>query len=139
MKNVNLGICALFLLFAQAAPVSANTVCSAGMIRNTYGYVGSTIVQGPEGLMYCGVTGVFTFRLDGTAQGALKQSCGGMLESVKGTATYEVRPNCTATANVVFSDGDSATWHFTIVDGGKKLFFVGEQPGVTFTGTGEQL
>lgn len=126
-----------FVFLAAAAPASANTVCSDGMIRNAYGVVGTTMIQG----MFCGVTGVVTFRNDLTAKAAMKQSCAGQVESVSGTGTYEVRPNCTATAYVDFSDGDSGTFHFTIVDGGKKLMYIGVDPaaGATFTGTAEQL
>jgi len=137
MKNIISGILVLCATIAAAAPVSAGTACSDGMIRNSYGVVGTTLIQG----MHCGITGVVTFRNDGTAKATMKQSCGGIVESTSGTGTYEVRPNCTATANVDFDDGDSGTFHFTVIAGGKKLMYIGAQPasGVTFTGTAEQL
>ena len=136
MKKLILGITAALILLFQALPVAANTACSEGMIRNSYGFVGETAA---EGLGYCGATGVFTFKGDGTVVGVLKQSCSGILLKATGTGTYKVWPNCTAIADVEFSDGDSGRFHFTIVDGGKKIFAIGEQPGITFTMTGEQL
>jgi hypothetical protein len=91
--------------------------------------------------MFCAITGIVTFKGDGTANASMKQSCAGMVESVNATATYTVYENCKAVAQAQFSDGDSGTFYFTIVDGGKKLMFMGVEPnvGLTFSGTGEQF
>jgi len=139
MNKMLASILVLAWLLLQTGPVSANTACSDGMIRNSYGFVGATVIQTLEGVTYCGVTGVFTFYGDGTARGTLIQSCNGFVESAKGTGTFTVSGSCMATAIVDFSDGDSGTFYFTIVDGGNNLLFVGEQPGITFTGSGEKL
>ena len=143
MKTLLSGIITLFVFLATTTPTFANAVCSDGMIQDTYGYVGQAIVDTGQGIMYCGVTGTFKFKANGTATGRIKQSCNGMLESATGEGTYIVRPNCTADADVSFSDGTSGFFHFTIMDGGKTLMFIGEQflgeLGITFTGTGRPL
>jgi hypothetical protein len=139
MKKMFLGMITLAILVMQGAPVSANTLCSDGMIRNSYGFVGSTVIDTIEGALYCGVTGVFTFYGDGTARGSLTQACNGMVETAKGVGTFTVSGSCTATAVVDFDDGDSGTFYFTITNGGNDLMYVGAQPGVTFTGTGKKL
>ena len=136
MKKLILGVAGALIMLCQASPVVANTACSEGMIRNSYGFVGQTVV---EGLGFCGVTGIFTFKGDGTVEGILKQACSGVLLKATGTGTYTVWPTCSAVADVEFSDGDSGRFHFTIVDGGKKLLAIGEQTGITFTLTAEQL
>lgn len=136
MKTIMSFVVALLVLLAQAAPASAETVCSEGMITSTYGVVGSTIA--PENL-YCGIVGVMTLKKGGTAKGTVKQSCAGMTQASVGTGTFTVQPNCTAKAVIDFNDGTRGKFFFTIVDGGKTLLFIGEQPGVTFTGTAQQL
>lgn len=139
MKTLLSGFVALLILLAQASPAVAGTTCSDGMIQNSYGFVGQTVVDTGQGIIYCGVTGVFNFRSDGTARGTILQSCNGMLEKATGEGTYTVKKNCLARADVEFSDGDAGTFHFTIMDGGKTLMFIGEQPGLTFSGTGRPL
>jgi hypothetical protein len=143
MKTLLSGIITLFAFLATSTPTFADAVCSAGMIQDTYGYVGQAVVDTGQGIMYCGVTGTFKFKANGTATGRIKQSCNGMLETATGEGTYVVRQNCTADAEVSFSDGASAAFHFTLVDGGKTLLFVGDQflgeLGITFTGTARPL
>ena len=137
MKLIRSIFVALFVLFAQVAPVSAATVCSDGMIANTYGLTGQTVL--PDGT-YCGIAGVMTLKADGSAKGRVKQSCGGMTIVSTGEGTYKVKSSCMATADIDFDDGTSGTFHFVVVEGGKTLFFVGDQePGFTFTGLGKQL
>lgn len=137
MRSIISILVAMFLFAAMTAPASANTACSAGMIRNSYGVVGQTEIQG----LFCGVAGVVTFKGDGTATAKIRQSCAGMVDTVTAAGTYTVYETCIAVAQIEFSDGDSGTFYFTIVDGGKKLMYVGASPavGATFVGTGEQL
>lgn len=136
MKKIISGIFAI-LLMALTIPVSANSTCFAGMIRNSYGVVGTADIQG----MFCGVTGVVTFKNNGVATATMKQSCAGFVETITGTGTYTVKRDCTGEAIVEFSDDTSGTYYFTIVAGGKKLMYIGTEvaAGVTFAGTAEQL
>lgn len=139
MKMLLSGIIAVLVFLTQVTPASAGAVCSEGMIRDSYGFVGQSVVDTGQGIMYCGVTGVFKFKGDGTAKGTIKQSCNGMLEKATGVGTYVVRSSCLADANVDFDDGTTGLFHFTIMDGGKTLVFVGEQMGITFSGTARPL
>ena len=143
MKTLLSGIVALFVFLATASSAFGSAVCSDGMIQDTYGFVGQAVVDTGQGIMYCGVTGTFKFRANGTATGRIKQSCNGVLETATGEGTYIVRQNCLADADVAFSDGTSGAFHFTLMDGGKTLLFIGEQflgeLGITFTGTARPL
>jgi hypothetical protein len=139
MRMLQAAIIAVLVFLTQATPAFAGAVCSEGMIQDSYGYVGQSVVDTGQGILYCAVTGVFKFRADGTAKGNVKQSCNGMLEKASGVGTYVVRPSCLADANIEFSDGTSALFHFTVTDGGKTLMFVGEQMGITFSGTARPL
>lgn len=136
MKTIISCITALIMLLAPVIPVSAETVCSAGMISHTYGIVGSTIA--PDGV-FCGIAGIITLKKNGDTSGRVKLSCGGMVEKSTGEGTITVRGNCTADADLIFDDGSPGAFHFAIVDGGKTLLFVGEQPGLTFVGTAQRL
>ena len=134
----------LVLVFSQAMPAAAKTVCSAGMITNTYGVSGETVI--PD-VGYCAVVGLITLTQDGTFKGTVKQSCAGMMMLSKATGTYKVNKNCMATADVGFDDGTFGKFHFVLTEGGKTLLFIGEQqlfpgdeaPRFTFRGIGKQL
>ena len=144
MRFITSMLVVVLMLLAQAMPVQAKTVCSAGMITNTYGVSGETII--PD-VGYCAVVGFITLLQDGTFRGHIKQSCAGMTMLSKSTGTYTVNKNCMATADVAFDDGTSGKFHFVLTEGGKTLLFIGDQqmfpgaeaPSLTFRGIGKQL
>ena len=137
MKFITSCLVALIATLGQVATVSAEPICSEGMIANTYGLVGETII--PD-IGYCGITGTMTLKEDGTTKGRIKQSCAGMTQSSMGTGTFTVKRNCTGTADVAFDDGTSGVFHFVVTEGGRTLLFIGDQqPGITFTGWGKRL
>ena len=144
MRFVTSILVVVLMLLSQAMPAAAKTVCSAGMITNTYGVSGETMISD---VGYCGVVGIITLTQDGTFKGTVKQSCGGMMMLSKGTGTFKVNKNCMATADVSFDDGTFGKFHFVVTEGGKTLLFIGEQqlfpgdeaPRFTFRGTGKPL
>ena len=144
MRIITSMIVVALMLLAQATPAAAKTVCSAGMIANTYGVSGETMI--PD-VGYCAIVGYMTLTPNGTFKGTVKQSCSGMMVLSKGTGTYKVNKNCMATADVAFDDGTSGKFHFVLTEGGKTLLFMGESqlypgdeaPRFTFRGIGKQL
>ena len=137
MKTITSFLVALIVTLGLVATVSAEPICSEGMIANTYGLVGETII--PD-IGYCGIAGTMTLKEDGTTKGRIKQSCAGMTQSSMGTGTFTVKRNCTGTADVAFDDGTSGVFHFVVTEGGRTLLFIGDQqPGITFTGWGKRL
>ena len=90
MRFITSMLVVVLMLLAQAMPVQAKTVCSAGMITNTYGVSGETII--PD-LGYCAVVGFMTLTQDGTFRGTVKQSCAGMTMLSKAIGTYKVNKN----------------------------------------------
>ena len=144
MRFITSMLVVVLMLLSQAMPVQAKTVCSAGMITNTYGVSGETII--PD-IGYCAIVGFMTLTQDGTFKGTVKQSCAGMTMLSKGVGTYKVNKNCMATADVDFDDGTSGQFHFVLTEGGKTLLFIGDSqaypgadaPTFTFRGIGKQL
>jgi hypothetical protein len=138
MRFITSLLVAALMLLAHAMPAAAVTFCSPGMISNTYGVSGETII--PEA-GYCGIVGVITLTRKGDVKGNVKQSCVGMTTLSKGTGTFKVYENCMGLATIDFDDGTSGKFHFVVTEGGKTLLFLGDQPaiGVTFTGIGKQL
>ena len=138
MRVISTCIAMLLVLLAYATPTAAETTCSPGMIAHTYGIVGHGMVPGQ---VFCGISGIITIKKNGNTNGRVKLSCNGQVEVSTGTGTINVRPNCTADADLTFNDGTTGSFHFTIVDGGKKLVYVGEQhtPPLSFVGVGERL
>jgi hypothetical protein len=144
MKFITSIALALLVSLIPVSTVSATTVCSDGMIANTYGIMGETIIP-DQTIGYCGITGIIALTKDGAAKGTIKQSCAGMTMLSKGEGTFKVKPNCMGTADIAFDDGTSGTFHFVVTEGGKTLLFIGDQmgmpgmPGITFRGMGKQL
>jgi hypothetical protein len=110
---------------ADASERSAEMRCSNRTLRGDYGFeISGTILAGPKaGLL----RGVAMTHFDG--EGNLSQVDFATNNGVPGgpdwrpaTGTYDLNPDCTGTAEIVFSDG-SPTLHLwlVVVDRGRQL------------------
>ena len=66
MKFITSIALALLVSLIPVSTVSATTVCSDGMIANTYGIMGETIIP-DQTIGYCGITGIIALTKDGAA------------------------------------------------------------------------
>lgn len=104
------------------------------MLRNTYGIVASgTTASG----LACETVGTARFTSSQRLKVSFTRTCSdGSGGTLTGEGTFEVEPDCNASALVTFSSGAQGTYRIAVVDGGNQFLFTASVPGIVFSGHG---
>lgn len=118
--------------------------CSNASLSGSYGFsVSGWALTGPDGTPLPGpipatAAGANTADGAGGERGAETDSFGGIVVPATSTGTYSVNADCTGTATLNLSGGQSRQLAFAVVDGGSELLFIGTDPSAVVLGTAER-
>ena len=121
-------------LLCLSVPAMADTVCSEGMLRNTYGIIASGTTSAGTA---CETVGTAQFTSDQRLKVRFTRTCAdGSGGTLTGEGTFDVTSSCNASALVTFSSGAQGTYRIVVVDGGNQFLFTASVPGIVFSGHG---
>lgn len=114
--------------------------CNNGTVLGTYSYrLDGSLTNVP----HISGAGIFTHALDagfnGTITGSDTYSFYGQIVRRTIQGTYQMNTDCTGSGKYTDSLGNTITFVFVAVDGGRELFFQGTDPGAVVSGVGRRL
>lgn len=130
----------LFLLPAVSAIVNAQTIgsastCTNASVAGSYGYTLSGWIFTSTGGEYpFADSGTLTSNENGSLSGSSTFSLDGTIEAPTVTGTYSVNSNCTGTATLKDSLGDSLALNLVIADNGQSIQLVETDSGTVVSG-----
>ncbi len=124
----------------RISPAGRAPSCNNGTILGTIGLRLEGSIPGVPTLVEIATT---THALDsnfnGLMSGAGKLSFNGMILARTFQGTYKLNSDCTGKGHYTDSLGNDINYTFTVVDGGREIYFQGTDPGIVVSGVGRRV